>query len=50
MKDVIIGFCVAMAVIGFEIATGLEMSFGARVLITIPLTFVASIIAVGEKR
>ena len=50
MKGAIIGFCVALAVVGFEIAVGIEMSFGERMLITIPLTVVASIVAVGGKR
>lgn len=50
MKGTIIGFCVALAVTGFEIAAGIEMGFGVRMMIVIPLTVAASLIAAGGER
>lgn len=50
MKGAIIGACVALAVIGFEIATGIEMSLGERLLIVAPLAAIASIVVAGGGR
>ena len=48
MKGAIAGFCVSLAVIGAEIATGIELSLGVRLMIIIPLCVLAGII-VAEK-
>lgn len=48
MKGFVAGLCVGLAVIGFEIATGIEMSLGVRMLITAPLCVLAGIM-VAEK-
>lgn len=48
MKSAIAGFCVGLAVIGFELATGIEMSLGVRLLIIVPLSVLAGIM-VAEK-
>lgn len=44
MKRVIAGICVAMLVIGFESATGIDMSFAQRMLILIPFSILTGMI------
>lgn len=48
MKGFVAGLCVGLAVLGFEIATGIEMSLGVRMLIVVPLATLAGIV-VAEK-
>ena len=48
MKGFVAGLCVGIAVIGFELATGIEMSHGVRLLIVVPLATLAGIL-VAEK-
>lgn len=48
MKAFLAGACVTLAIIGFEIATGIEMSMGVRMLITLPACVLAGIL-VEEK-
>jgi hypothetical protein len=48
MKGAIVGACVALAVIGVELATGIEMSLGVRMMIIVPLCVIAGIM-VAEK-
>ena len=48
MKGFVAGLCVGLAVIGFELATGIEMSQGVRLLIVVPLATLAGIL-VAEK-
>lgn len=43
MKSAIVGACVALAVIGVELATGIDLSFGVRMLIVVPLCVIAGI-------
>lgn len=43
MKGAFAGACVALAVIGFELATGIEMSLGVRLLIICPLSSLAAL-------
>lgn len=43
MKGAIVGACVALAVIGVELATGIEFSLGARMLILCPLCVIAGL-------
>ena len=50
MKGVIAGFCVSLAVIGFELATGIDMSFGVRLLIVIPLAIIVGLLLGGDRR
>jgi hypothetical protein len=44
MKQVIAGICVTMLIIGFESATGIELSFAQRMLILIPLCILTGMI------
>lgn len=50
MKGAIAGICVALAVTGFEIATGIDMTFGVRVLIVAPLSIIVWLILGGDQR
>lgn len=49
MKAAIAGTCVGLAVIGFEIATGIDFTFGARMLIVIPLCVLAGMLVGGNR-
>lgn len=50
MKGAIAGICVALAVIGFEIATGIDMTLGVRVLIVASLSIIVGLILGGDQR
>ena len=45
----VVAICVALAVIGFEIATGIELSQGARLLIVIPLSVLITLVLEGKR-
>ena len=48
LRGGICGFCAALAVIGFELATGIEMSFGERMLIVIPASVILGVLVGGQ--
>lgn len=49
VKSMICGACVALAVIGVELAAGIEMDFGTRLLIVCPLAVIVGTLCRGDR-